>query len=94
MFRLITEVLSLISSQLDNSLEHLGKKVWTIFFGIGVALGSVLLLFLGIAFIGFSIYQALVVAVGAVYAALIVGGFFILIALILLLISKNMIKKK
>jgi hypothetical protein len=94
MIRLLTEILSLITGQLDSSIHHLGKKVWTIAFGAALAMGSVFVMFIGVGFLGFSFYQNLVLSLGAPLAAFIVGGFFILIALILLLVSKNLIKKK
>lgn len=94
MIRLLTEVLALLAGQLDFGIHNLGRKIWTIAFGIGIAVGSVFLLFIGIAFLGFALYHHLVLLVGATLAAFIVGGFFILVSLILLLISKKMIKRK
>ena len=93
MIRLITEILALLTGQLHLSMHQLGRKVWIIAFALGVALGSVFLLFIGISFLGYALYHHLTICVGETYASLLVGIFFILISLILLLISKKMIKK-
>jgi hypothetical protein len=91
---ILTEILGLISGHLDASVAHLGRKIWLIALGTALAIGSVFVMFIGVGFLGFALYHNLQIAVGSPLAALIVGGFFILISLILLLISKNMIKKK
>ena len=94
MIRLITEILGLILGQLDMGFSQLGRKIWLIVFGAALAAGAVFVMFIGVGFLGFALYHNLASSVGAALAALIVGGFFILTSLILLLISKNMIKKK
>ena len=90
---LITEILGLIAANLSSSVHHLGRKIWLIAFGAALAVGSVFVMFMGVGFLGFALYQNLANAVGAPHAALIVGGFLILISLILLLIYKKLIKK-
>lgn len=94
MIRIITEILGLVLGQLDLSFHNLGRKVWAIVFGAVLAGGAVFIMLIGIGFLGFALYHNLVVSVGASMAAFIVGGFFILIALILLIISKNLIKRR
>ena len=93
MIKIISELMSFISILAQQQLEKLGIQVWKIAIGIGLALISVLLILVSICFFGCSLYQQLVLAVGVPMAASIAGGFFLLISLILLIISKKLIKK-
>jgi hypothetical protein len=92
--RLITEVLGLILGQLDVGMNTMGRKVWLIAIGAAVGIGAVFLMFIGIAFFAFALYHNLVVSIGPAFSAFIVGGFFVLIALILLIISKKLIRRR
>lgn len=94
MIRLITEVLGLIMGQMDMGLHSMGRKVWIIAIGAAVGVGAIFLMFIGIAFFAFALYHNLVTSIGPAFSAFIVGGFFVLISLILLIISKKLIKRR
>lgn len=90
---IITEILTLIAAHLSSSVHHLGRKIWLIAFGAALAVGSVFVMFIGVGFLGFALYHNLENAVGAAFSCLDRRQIFILISLILLLISKKLIKK-
>ena len=93
-FQIIKEVAGFVSDRMDCCAEKMRKRFWNFVLSLGLIWVSVVSIFLSLCFFGFALYEILEKCVGSHKAPLIVGGFFMLSGLIVLLISRQLIKKE
>lgn len=88
------EIFALISDQVEKKIHQIGNRAWKLFIALNLFRMAFFLILIGLGFCGFSFYRYLSECLGPNLAPFVVGMLFILLAALLICVSKCLVKNK
>lgn len=90
---IIKDIALMFGEHLDDQIQKLSLKMWHVAFCLGLLLIAIVMITLGLVFFGVSLYKSMNTALGPELTPMVLGCFFLLFGVFVVIISKKFIKK-